>query len=483
VSGPGQQHLEAARALHAQGRLREAEAHYRAAEQSAPADPTVAVSVAMFCVDAGRLEEAVFRFERIRAAWPQAGIAHLGLGNALYGLGRPAEALPAYEEACKVEPGNPANHFGKANALQVVGRLAEARKSFERAVALAPDFPPYHYPLAQLERFTVGDPRLAALERLVRNEARYPEVQTVELHFALGKAYADLGRCQEAFDRYRKGNAIRRRYSGYDEAHQLAAFAAIADAFTPEAIGRGEGGDPSDLPIFIVGMPRCGSSLVEQILASHPLVYGAGELTYLPQLIDAGLSGRNFPLNMATVDRASFRRFGQAYVAALGRLAPKSVRIVDKALSNFRFAGLIHLALPKARIIHVRRDPRDTCLSCYFHLFAGGVNFADDLGELGRYYKAYERLMAHWRAVLPPGAILDVVYEDLVDRPEVEIRRLLDYCGLDFDRRCLQFHRTERVVHTVSAVRVRQPMNRAGIGRWRPYEAFLGPLLAELESG
>jgi tetratricopeptide (TPR) repeat protein len=478
-----QAHLESARMLHAQGRLQEAERHYFAAEQLTPGDPTIAAMVAMFCMDAGRFEEAAFRFERLRTERPDVPIGHLGHGNALFALGRPAEALDAYEHLLRLEPDNSAGYFGRGNALQTLGRLIEARKSFERAVALAPDFPPYHYPLAAIARFRENDTRLTALERLANNKSRYPEIQTADLHFALGKAYDDLGRYPEAFEQYRKGNAIRRRYLAYDEAHELESFRALATAFTKELFARdAPTGDPAPEPVFIVGMPRSGSSLVEQILASHPQTFGAGELLFLPQLIQAGNAGHDFPFGVAGLSDKALHQLGSFYALAVRRLAPQAHRIVDKALSNFRFVGLIRLALPKGRIIHMRRDRLDTCLSCYFHLFAQGVNFAHDLGELGRYYRSYEGLMEHWRSVLPPGSMLDVDYEALVENPESEVGRILDYCGLAWDPRCLDFHHTDRVVHTVSAAQVRQPLYRSGVGRWRHYETFLGPLFEALDS-
>jgi len=481
MSNPLQSHLDAARALHAQGRLQEAEQQYLAAQQMAPGDPSIAALLGMLCVDMGRYEEAQLRFEHVLSLRPDIPVAHLGLANALLAMGRPAEALAPYERFRKLEPANPAGPFGMGSALQTLGRIADARKCFEQAVALAPDFPSYQYPLAAIARFTENDPRLAALERLAKEESRFPEAQTVDLHFALGKAFDDLGRYEEAFAHYQKGNAIRRRQIRYDEGREMEVFRALTESFTPElfAPGRVEG-DPSREPVFIVGMPRSGSSLVEQILASHPQMSGAGELTYLAQLIDAGLAGRDFPFGIASLESQDMRKLGGHYAAAVRRLAPQAARIIDKAPANFRLVGLIRLALPNARIIHVRRDARDTCLSCYFNLFAQAVNFSYELGELGRYYRAYERLMAHWRSVLPAGAMLEINYEALVGDLESESRRLVDYCGLDWNERCLSFHRTERVVHTVSAAQVRQPVYASSVGRWRPYEKELGPLIEAL---
>lgn len=476
--------LETGRHLHMQGRWPEAEQHYRAALSLQPGHPLVLQHLAMLSLDTGRLEEAEHLFTGIVQAAPTMTAAQLGLGNARLALGRHDGALMAFQAAQKSEPANAAAFFGAGHALQSLGRIAEARASFEQAVKLAPDIPAFHYPLAAIARFTKSDPRLAALEALAKKEPANSDGRSADLHFALGKAYDDLGRHAEAFEHYDEGNAIRRGQIAYNEAHELEAFQALATAFPKELFERLAGaGDPASEPVFIVGMPRCGSSLVEQILASHPKVFGAGELMYLPQLIDAGQAGANFPFGVGALDAAALRRFGSFYAAALRRLAPEAERVIDKALSNFRFVGLIRLALPNARIIHVRRNRLDTCLSCYFHLFAQGVSFAYDLGELGRCYKAYEGLMAHWRAVLPPDAMLEVDYEALVASPEEQTRRILDYCGLDWDARCLDFHQTERVVHTVSAAQVRQPINRASIDRWKPYEEYLSALKSALGTG
>jgi hypothetical protein len=243
-------------------------------------------------------------------------------------------------------------------------------------------------------------------------------------------------------------------------------------------------GDPSLMPIFVVGMPRSGSTLIEQILAGHSQIHGAGELMDLEKAISTVLKARNPPVQypecVPGLDGAALRRIGQAYLARLPVPAPGKVRIVDKLPGNFLNIGLIRLILPNARIIHTTRNPVDTCMSCYSKLFASGQTFSYDLGELGRYYRSYRELMTHWRSVLPPGSILDVAYEDVVDNLEGEARRLIDYCGLPWDDRCLSFHRTSRVVKTASAVQVRKPLFRSSLQRWRRHEAGLAPLLHEL---
>ena len=242
-------------------------------------------------------------------------------------------------------------------------------------------------------------------------------------------------------------------------------------------------GDPSELPIFIVGMPRSGSTLTEQILASHPLVYGGDELRTLNRVANdvSTPDGRRIGYPAYAPALATLgRRLGQAYLAQLPKLPESKVRITDKMPENFVMVGLIHLILPNARIIHTMRDPADTCVSCFSHLFAEGHYYSYDLAELGRFYVNYNKMMAHWRSVLPSGAMLEVSYEELIDNFEEETRRIIAFCGLPWHDGCLEFHKNTRPVSTSSSVQVRQPLFRSSLKRWRRFENFLDPLLGEL---
>ena len=233
-------------------------------------------------------------------------------------------------------------------------------------------------------------------------------------------------------------------------------------------------------------MPRSGSTLVEQILASHPQVQAAGELCNLDHVVQAvsTTTGRRvpFPAWISQINPDGLRRLGQAYLESLPTPPVGKTRIIDKVPSNFLYVGFIRLILPHARIIHTVRDPVDTCVSCFSRMFGDGQAFSYDLAELGRYYCWYQELMTHWRSVLPAGAVLDVAYEDVVDHLEEQARRMIDYCGLPWDDRCLSFHQTSRPIATASNVQVRQPLYRGSLARWRRYQTDLQPLLAELES-
>ena len=311
------------------------------------------------------------------------------------------------------------------------------------------------------------------MEALLEDVENLPVEEQIHLHFALGKALADIREYEQSFRHQLQANALQRQQFTYDEIGAHTKIDRIRSAFTPEVMQSLTGvGDPSSLPVFIVGMPRSGTSLIEQILASHPRVFGAGELDLLGQLVIAGTSNG--------ITRDWVQTLGPRYLSGIRALAPPRDRITDKMPSNFLFVGLIHIALPNARIIHARRNPVDTCLSCFSKLFAGEQQFAYDLGELGRYYRAYDRLMAHWRDVLPEGRMLEVDYEEVVADLEVQARRIIGYCGLEWNDACLEFHKTERAVRTASVMQVRQPIYRSSIGRWRPYARMLTPLLDAL---
>ncbi|HEV2651413.1 MAG TPA: sulfotransferase [Rhizomicrobium sp.] len=507
--GKARKDYDAAVALHRQGRLAEAESLYQAvrrgfpnhpgvlhglglisntserydeaaeylegASKFAPQDASIRTDLAVAFLKSGRFEEALTNFRKVLTARPDDRVSLAGVGSALNILGRPEEAGAAFERLIELDQRNAAAHFGLSEALLQRGRTDVARQSLQRAIALEPKRASYHRASAELGAFTSNDPRLPALNDLLHEEASLPDDQKVELHFALAKAYDDLSCYEEAFEHLARGNAIKRSHVQYDEAAVTKALHEIATAFSKDVIDKREGeGFESDLPIFIVGMPRSGSTLVEQILASHPDVFGAGELLTVNELITGGLAGE-YPTRTGPL-----RKFSEVYVKRLRALSPSAKRVIDKLPANFRHLGLIHLALPGARIIHVHRDPADTCFSCYSKLFLNGLNFTYDLGELGRYYKMYEKLMAHWREVLPPDVMLDVRYETLAGDLEGEARRIVAFCGLDWDERCLRFYENPRAVRTLSQAQVRQPLFTSSIGRWRNYQPWLGPLLEAL---
>jgi tetratricopeptide (TPR) repeat protein len=432
--------------------------------------------------------EAASHYRKAIELKPDFSDAHNNLGNALAQLGRHDEAVTCYAKTLAISPDMAEAHGSLGNELKTLGRLDEARHALEKAVGLAPYHIELHRSLAETKQYTVGDPQIAAMEALAVNMGSLSEDERIALHFALAKAYADCGEHARSFRHLLDGNALKRRQVRYDEADTFAKFQRLKAVFTPELIRKKHGlGHPSELPTFIVGMPRSGTTLVEQVLASHHKVFGGGELKHMVDVVArlerADIGGIPFPEVMPSMGEQDLREVAENYLAALDAADGGVQRITDKLPGNLLLAGLIHLAMPRARIIHVRRNPIDTCLSCFSKLFVGDVPFCYDLRELGRYYRAYEDLMEHWRRVLPEGVMLDVQYEELVADFEPQARRLLAYCGLDWDERCLAFHETQRPIRTASATQVRQPIYRTSVGRWRPYREMLQPLLQELGAG
>jgi tetratricopeptide (TPR) repeat protein len=423
--------------------------------------------------------------ERALALEPTQPEALNVLGVIAFEQGRAEEAVLYHRKTLELVPGLAHVHNNLANALKELGRLGDAHDAYEAALHADPQMVSAYFGLADVHTFTPGDPVLVAMERLAERIESLDSQDQIELRFALGKAYADLGRFEQSFQHSLDGNSMKRCLIDYDESRMFDLFDRIRDVFTSELLrSKGGAGDPSQAPVLIVGMPRSGTTLIEQILASHPKVFGAGELRDLGEVIAAhcDLAGvpAAYPECLHDMPGEVFRRIGAGYAARLRRRAPVAERIIDKMPANFLHLGLLHLALPDARIIHARRDPIDTCVSCFTRLFGGEQQFSYDLGELGRYYCRYESLMAHWRATLPPGAMLEVDYEQVVDDLETQARHIVDYCGLEWDEACLRFYETKRQVHTSSAAQVRQPIYRSAVGRWRPYRRWLGPLLEEL---
>ena len=470
-----------------QGRLAEAAQLLRRAARRNPGSAPALNNLGMTLNLLKRPEAALAPLERAITLTPEYAIAHNNLGTALEALGRGPEARGCFERALQLKPDYPEALNNLGLTLLQNGRLEVARGHLEQAIRLEPDNPTYYASLFQCGPVTASDPHLPRLEGLARNAPALDEERRVQLHFALAKAYGDIGQPARAFDELLAGNALKRRRITYDEAQTLGRIERIRAVFSRELLQAKPGlGCASELPIFIVGMMRSGSTLIEQILASHPRVRATGEVPCLNEAWAAahrrfGLA-TPFPDAVGALEGPQQRDLGEEYLRRLTARggAATACRITDKMPGNFTAAGLIHLALPRARIIHTVRDPIDTCLSCFATLFREDQPFSYDLGELGRYYRAYARLMQHWRAVLPEGTILEVRYEQLIEDFEPQVRRILGYCGLEWHDACRDFHRTERAVRTASVVQVRQPLHRSSVGRWRPGPQLLAPLLEGL---
>jgi len=403
--------------------------------------------------------------------------------EALDALGRPDEARAVAEATLRRHPNAGFAHYDLGTIALHYGRLNEAAAKFRAAIALEPRHGEWHRMLAEIVRHAPGDPEIAAMQRLY-DDPSLPDGERMHLAFGLGKALADAGEHAKSFDYVLAANRLRRRQFSYASAESDATFADIRAAFTPALFAaHGGTGVPDPAPIFVLGMPRSGTSLIEQVIASHPDVFGSGESRLLNQLVGR-LGGGAGPVRlsevMGRVSEAELRRLGETYLNEQRALAPNARFIVDKMPGNFLLIGLIRLILPNATIIHCRRDPVDTCLSIFrTHFGAAGLRYAYDLAELGHYYRLYADLMAHWHALLP-GFVHDVDYEKLVADFDSEAPKLLGACGLDWREECRDFFAANRPVHTASSAQVRQPIYKTSIGQAARYGDRIKPLLEAL---
>jgi len=489
-------------ALREQGDIAGAEAAAQQAIALAPETAEFHLVLAELLLISDRSDEAEAVLQEAIALQPDSARVYLRLSDALSRLNRSEEAVAAARKAIELQPETPwpyhtlsrvlfwagdveeaervgcqaveshpefgTGHVWLAEMYQTLGRMTDSDAHARKALEIAPNLVGAYHAIANAKRFAPGDPDLAEMERL-NASLTLPSLRA-PLAFALGKAYEDIGEDDKAFAAYKEGNDIRRRLLVFNTQGARENVAMTKSLYTRELIEQLAGvGDPSEVPVFIVGMPRSGTTLTEQIIASHPDVHGAGELPTL------GVVAK--PVRELTPE--ALAEAGRAYVERVRALAPEAKRITDKMPGNYAQLGFIALALPNARIIHCRRDPVDTCFSCYKQNFARGQHWSYDLTELGERYRLYRELIAHWEAVLP-GRILHVDYEETIADTEGVARRLIDFVGLPWDDRCLDFHRAERPVMTASKTQVRQPIYKSSVRRWHRFASHLAPLIAAL---
>lgn len=469
--------------LRTAGRLYEAAALLRTVVAQRPEEFVYHCALGATLKEMGEPEEARDTLERALSIRPDHAETHNKLGQVLHELSRFEEAKASFERAIELRPELQEIHNNLGNLLRTTGEREQAIASLRRALALDPDYVNGWYNLAMTKKFVPDDPDIAALEQqLARPDL--VDAARMHFHFALGKALVDIeADADQVFAQYLEGCRLKRTTFDYDPDQTDRLFARIAQCFPREWFDALPAvGDATDAPIFVVGMPRSGTTLVEQILASHARVHGAGERNDLGHLVKAKneSSGHQYPEWLADMPVDELSLLGAHYRRRVIDPVESSDRVVDKMPENFRYLGLIVAALPNARIVHIRRDPLDTCLSCFMHLFNAWQPFCYDLTELGRYYRAYAGLMDHWRNNLPKGRMLELEYEQLVTDPEPWARRLLAHCGLEWDPACLEFHTSQRLVKTASTLQVRQPINRSAVGRWRRYRDHLQPLIEAL---
>ena len=428
-----------------------------------------------------RFSEAFDCFDRVIAADPSQPQAHFLRAATLARASFTHEAIAGYRHCLELRPGHSGALLGLGHVLKAIGDYAGAVESYNACIRRTPDSGETYWSLANLKTYRFDDALVETMARLAAAPDLSPQSE-VNILFALGKAWEDRGDFERAWEYYRSGNEKQRAQVVYDPVQTEVTNDRIVQVYSAGFLAeRADWGNPDPAPIFIVGLPRSGSTLLEQILASHSQVEGTSELPYIGRIASSQSRNRkegvNYPESMLELAPANVRALGDEYLAqAQMHRRAGAPRFIDKMPNNFPNAGFIATILPNAKIIDARRHPLDACLSCYRQLFAKGQNFTYDLMEIGEYYLQYQRLMDHWAQVMP-GRVLTVQYEEVVADFEVQVRRLLEFCGLPWEDACLRFYESDRPVRTPSAEQVRQPIYDRSVGHWLNYAAHLDGLV------
>jgi tetratricopeptide (TPR) repeat protein len=427
----------------------------------------------------GKPEQAVSSLAKALQIKPDYAEAHYNLGNVFNDLEKAEEAVSSLAKALQIKPDYAEAHNNLGNTLNDLGKPNEAVSSFTKALQIKPDYAEAHRNLSTVKKYQDGDPQIDQMLQLVERQNLSDE-DRMHLNFALGKAHGEIGNHDKAFSCLLDGNRLRKEEQKYDISSARASFTKIKSTFSEDIpalnVVKESAGAKGQQPILILGMPRSGTTLVEQILASHPQVYGAGELKLLGQSVNT------IKWNSTRLSSDQLRSIRKSYLSGLTKIGASELYITDKMPLNFQWIGFIVAATPEAKIVHVKRDARATCWSNFKHYFSRkGNGFANDLQDVVEYYKMYIDLMAFWHAKFP-GRLYDLNYEALTEHQEDETRKLLEYVGLNWEDQCLEFHRTERAVRTASATQVRQKMYQGSSEEWRKYQKHLQPMV-ELLSG
>jgi tetratricopeptide (TPR) repeat protein len=429
------------------------------------------------------LEPALQQIDKLLAKDPTRFAYLVTRAGILVGMGDFERAIPAYERILELFPARPKITLGLGHALKTVGRLEESIASYRKTIELQPSFGDAYWSLANLKIFRFEDHDIAAMKEQLENDDCDQE-DYFHLCFALGKAYQDRSEFDESFHFYKLGNDLKIQLEAYEADGNSKAVAKVTEVCRGDFLTSNDGCLAPD-PIFVVGLPRSGSTLLEQILASHSQVDGTKELVNILAIVRR-LSGKirrtdvsRYPQALTELSAEKRRELGEEYLERAAIQRDSAPYFIDKAPNNFLHIGLINMILPNAKIIDARRHPMGACFSGYSQLFAKGQSFTYGLNNVGRYYCDYVKIMDHWDEVLP-NKILRVQYEDVVNDTEVQVRRILDYCGLPFEQACLEFYKTDRAVRTPSSEQVRQPIYKGGLDMWRNYEMHLDELKSSL---
>ena len=393
------------------------------------------------------------------------------------------EAITTYKKALSISPEKPGALCSMAHHLKTIGKQNEAISVYRQAIKIQPEHTESYWSMANLKTFSFDQEEIVDMENLLTN-SDLPEIGRVHLHNALGLEYESRKDYGKAFENFRSCNVIRRKSESYDPVEYETMIDTIIEIMSIEKMKRKPANDQDVTPIFIVGLPRSGSTLIEQILASHSLVEGTHELHELQismqNVRESSNIKQRFPESLKYFNAEVWQKLGKEYIQSTEKYRTKKSFFIDKNPNNFTFLGPIKLSIPNAKIINAKRHPLDSCFGSYKQLFASGQPFSYDLLELGEYYMEYRRIMDHWHNACP-GFVLDVDYESVVNDLEGEVRRILKFCGLPFEESCLRFHETERAVKTASSEQVRRPIYSSSVNLWRNYEDKLSDLIEILE--
>jgi len=441
------------------------------------------IELARALVETDQLEECDAVIQTAIRLQPELALPRAMLGYVYNKEGRFEEAAEVFKIALEKQPDHGASLAGLSFALKTVGRREEAVETYQNCIKAYPNLGDAYWGLANLKTFRFSDDQIAAMEERVDDESLTEDTRA-NFNYALGKAYEDYGNYDQAFSRYERGAQLRRSTQRYDPVLNETTHDNIIKTITPEVLQQNKGnGDPDPAPIFIVGLPRSGSTLIEQILASHSQVDGTHELPDLPRIINAinrqKPNGDGYPQALLHYGE-ELVTLGRQYIEMTQRHRGDAPFFTDKLPNNFASVGLIALILPNAKVINACRHPLDSCMGCYKQLFYDAQTFTYDLFELGEYYLVYQRMMDYWHEILP-GKVLNVQYEQMVADQENQTRRLLEHCGLPWEDNCIRFYETERAVVTASSEQVRQPIHSKSVNSWRRFEKHLGPLIEVLE--
>jgi len=433
----------------------------------------------------GRIEEMGVAVQQLPASKMSTAYQCSALAMLQTQLGLRESAVELYEKTISLQPGEAQHYYNVACLQRSLGDLTQAEKNFDEAIRLNPADYESRKIRSDLRRQTEERNHIDELELLLDGNIKEERSQ-VQVRYALAKEYEDLGEAEKSFKNLEAGSDLRRKLMKYEVGRDLDTIEAIKRAFGPAVFSDSSEGSENEEPIFVLGMPRTGTTLVEHILASHSDVFAAGELNNFAAQLMTMMRTQNIDKRVsrdemvASSARLDFKKLGEAYISSTRPFTGKSARFIDKMPLNYLYVGLIHLALPNATIINLRRDPMDTCYAIYKQLFVDAYPFSYNLEELAKYYVAYHRLMEHWHSVLP-GVIHTVNYEALVDDVEAKTRQLLDVCRLDWQPQCLRFYENREASVTASTAQIRRPVYKSSIGKWRDYSKQLHPVAEILE--